>query len=285
MNIFKILLGVIVGVMASGPSFASPPLAVGDSFLVLETQSTLGGGSLTSNEVVYLGKQGVAQLLTLSVFDVNLGQTTYQPSTAGTYTYVPTPGNPNEATLTLNFDGADPLVLEFAGDTTGTVYYASNNFTGPHANSQFTLLLASPNTFLANVSNRVSLRPADTAISGFVIQGSAPRLVLIRCVGPTLANFGVSPTSTHPRLALFSGTGSDQIGTGQIWDNLPDYDAQAMAWIFGFVGAFPLKAGSNDVAFFGLLSPGDYTAQAFDSTAAATGGSALTEVYILPYSG
>ncbi len=86
MNIFKILLGVIVGVMASGPSFASPPLAVGDSFLVLETQSTLGGGSLTSNEVVYLGKQGVAQLLTLSVFDVNLGQTTYQPSTAGTYT-------------------------------------------------------------------------------------------------------------------------------------------------------------------------------------------------------
>ena len=51
------------------------------------------------------------------------------------------------------------------------------------------------------------------------------------------------------------------------------------------VGAFPLVSGSNDVAFFGVMSPGVYTAQASDSKVTAAGGSALTEVYILPYSG
>jgi hypothetical protein len=58
-----------------------------------------------------------------------------------------------------------------------------------------------------------------------------------------------------------------------------------MSWIFAMAGAFALQPGSKDVAYFSVLSPGVYTAQSFDTTAPATGGSALTEVYILPYSG
>ena len=121
------------------------------------------------------------------------------------------------------------------------------------------------------------------------IQGGGTRLVLVRVVGPSLAQFGVSPLSGSPQLGVFQGTGTLQIATGQKWDsgsmNTQGYDAEAMSWIFSMVGAFPLVSGSNDVAFFGVMSPGVYTAQASDSKVTAAGGSALTEVYILPYSG
>ena len=150
---------------------------------------------------------------------------------------------------------------------------------------RFRSFLRRKNTFLTNVSNRVTLRPNDTAISGFVIEGNTQRLVLVRTVGPTLAEFGVSPVSAHPNLKLFSGIEANLIASGQPWGSGTTYDAQAMGWIFGIAGAFQLKTGSNDVVYFGVLDPGAYTAEAFDPTVGVEGGSALTEVYILPYSG
>jgi len=57
-----------------------------------------------------------------------------------------------------------------------------------------------------------------------------------------------------------------------------------MNWIFSIAGAFPLNANSNDQVFFGMLPPGAYTVQVSDTTVGAGGGTALIEVYILPYS-
>jgi hypothetical protein len=276
----RVLRTLILALLCSGavcPLSAGPPASVGASFLNL---SGVGPFGLSYTYLFYLGADGTCrQLLTRSTFDGNI---LYNPSQSGTYTYLPTPGNTAEATLTTILSGTSTTyVLEYNGDTSGFV--ASG---GPLVeSSDFTFLLATPNTFLTNVSNRVSLRPADVAVTGFVISGSSKRLVLIRAVGPTLAQFGVSPVALDPALNLFSGIGTDVIASGQAWGSVTGYDTQSLAWIFGIAGAFPLESGSSDQVYFGLLAPGTYTAQVQNAASGAMGGSALTEVYILPYSG
>jgi hypothetical protein len=270
----NILVCIVLGYCGATVCWASPPAQVNDSFF---RTTLVGPFGISDDALYYLAQDGTCELLVQKLtFDNNL---TYSPSQSGTYTYVPTPGSPNEATLTVNLAAMSTAnVLTFTGDTYGTMT-ANAGF------ASFSIYLASPNTFLKNVSNRVTLRSADTAVTGFVIDGAASKLVLIRTVGPTLAEFGISPVSGNPMLNLFSGIGTDQIASGQPWSSATGYDPQAMSWIFGIAGAFQLEPGSNDVVFFGLLSPGSYTAQATDSTTGTKGGSALTEVYILPYSG
>jgi len=107
--------------------------------------------------------------------------------------------------------------------------------------------------------------------------------VLVRAIGPGLAQFGVGPVSARPSLSIFAGASPE--ASGQPWGAFSGYDSQAMGWIFQLAGAFPLQAGSNDAVFFGLLGPGAYTAQVQDSTSGAAGAAALVEVYILPFSG
>jgi hypothetical protein len=260
-------LGVVSEVLAS------PPVQVGNSFFF---KSTAASDGIRQEYVYYLAKDGTCeQLQFMNESEAEGMVPIYAPSHSGTYTYVQTPGNPLEATLSINGAGINNVFfLEFEGDTWGY------SLLGP-----FSLFLASPNTSLTNVSNRVTLRPTDAAITGFVIEGSAPRLVLIRTVGPTLTQFGVSPVCGNPKLNLFSGSEAGQIASGQPWGSVTGYDAQAMSWIFAIAGAFQLKAGSTDVVYFGILAPGIYTAQAIDATTGDLGASALTEVYILPYSG
>jgi hypothetical protein len=288
MKTLKILSCIGLAILAApaskalGSAPALPPASVGNSFVSLNWYF-MGNGS---SELLYLGSDGTCKQLSDGINDGAGLAPKYQPSQAGTFTYVPTAGNPDEATLTITTAaGSTAYILEFTGDTSGFLSAPGLGSFPIIGSSGFSFLLATPNTFLTNVSNRVTLRPTDTAVTGFVIEGTASRLVLIRTVGPTLAQFGVSPVSANPMLNLLSGTGTDLIASGQHWGSVTAYDAQAMGWIFGIAGAFPLLSGSNDVVYFGMLSPGIYTAQSSDSTTPASGASALTEVYVLPYSG
>jgi hypothetical protein len=284
MNPFRRFCFMLLGLGAASASLASPPTQVGDSFFFFATSlpSTLSTGP---SGVIYLASDGTCELLSTATgnrtpFNPTL-ITTYGSSLSGTYTFVPTPGTPGAATISFNFAGGSPipspLTIEFADETSGNSVGFPEVF--------FAFMLASPNTFLSNVSNRVNLRSSDSAISGFVVEGSLPRFVVIRTVGPSLAQFGVSPVSANPQLSLFSGTGTDQIASAQKWSSMTALDAQAAGWIFAIAGAFPLLANSNDVAIVGLLNPGVYTVHSNDSTVGSNGGASLTEVYILPYSG
>jgi hypothetical protein len=294
MKWFKLLAAVALAHVASSLSHAQAPTTIGDSFLSFRYDTSNLG--LTGTGVFYFGTDGTFRQLALYIDNPGIGDSLYDTSHTGTYTYTPSASDPNQATLTLSV--AQPtlyqgyyMTVEYSGPTTGTISYAPQGQYGPmyYAQGTFSQLIHLQNNFLVNVSNRVTLRTGDAAISGFVVQGGGTRLVLVRVVGPSLAQFGVSPLSGSPQLGVFQGTGTLQIATGQKWDsgsmNTQGYDAEAMSWIFSMVGAFPLVSGSNDVAFFGVMSPGVYTAQASDSKVTAAGGSALTEVYILPYSG
>jgi hypothetical protein len=52
-------------------------------------------------------------------------------------------------------------------------------------------------------------------IAGFIVQGSAPKRVLIRAIGPSLANFGVPDALANPRLELHDTTNT--IGMNDDW--------------------------------------------------------------------
>ncbi len=111
-------------------------------------------------------------------------------------------------------------------------------------------------------------------IVGFNITGNGPKNLLIRAVGPSLAQFGVTGTLADPQLAIFN-SGGTQTNQNDDWGS-----SAALTATFDSVGAFRLPAASKDAALSVTLQPGSYTAQV--SGAANTTGVALAEIYELP---
>ena len=122
---------------------------------------------------------------------------------------------------------------------------------------------------LVNVSarNRVN-GSSEPLIAGFTVVGNAPRTILIRGVGPTLASFGVLGALSDPRLELYSG--ATKINENDTW-------ATSLSATFGAVGAFALIPGGRDAALLVTLAPGGYTVQV--SGVGGATGDALIELY------
>jgi hypothetical protein len=113
-------------------------------------------------------------------------------------------------------------------------------------------------------------------IAGFVIGGSGPCTVLIRAVGPTLANYGVTGVLADPKLTLYAG--STQTAENDNWSDATN--ASAISTAATTVGASVLASGSKDAAILVTLQPGIYSAKV--SGIANTTGVALVEVYEAP---
>lgn len=121
---------------------------------------------------------------------------------------------------------------------------------------------------LSNVSIRTTVAANAVVNPGFFINGTQAQTVLIRAVGPGLAQFGVTGVVADPTLELFSG--ATKIGENDNWSG-----AQAST-LAAQVGAFPLTAASNDAVLVANLAPGAYTVQARGKTG---GGDILIEIY------
>jgi hypothetical protein len=125
---------------------------------------------------------------------------------------------------------------------------------------------------LTNVSARSQVGAgSDTLIAGFNISGTGLRTLLIRAVGPTLGEFGVTGALMDPKLELFGPA-------GKIHEN-DNWDAGARS-TFSRVGAFDLAPNSRDAVLLVTLPPGSFTAQV--SGVGNATGVALIEVYELP---
>ncbi len=126
---------------------------------------------------------------------------------------------------------------------------------------------------LVNVSARNLVGTGDNIlITGFVVDGSVAKTLLIRAVGPTLAGFGVPGTLVDPKLEIYNASGT------KIVEN--DNWSATLATTAASVGAFALEAGSRDAALLVTLPPGAYSAQV--SGIANGTGEALVEVYEVP---
>jgi hypothetical protein len=116
------------------------------------------------------------------------------------------------------------------------------------------------------------VQPGDNVgIGGFIITGSAPKHVLLRAIGPSLAQFGVPNVLADPVLELHGPAGFVTI-TDDNWMDDPVQKAAIIA-----TGIPP----TNDLesAIDTTLAPGSYTAIVRGN--GNTSGVALVEVYDL----
>jgi len=145
-----------------------------------------------------------------------------------------------------------------SGMAVGTCTIAANQAgnstysTAPQVTQSFAVVLAGSIARLANLSTRGQVQTGDNVmIGGFIIGGSSPKKVLVRAVGPNLANFGVTGVLANPMLQL--NAGSTVVASNDDWQS----DATAAAAITA-TGLAP--ADPKESAILATLNPGAYTA-------------------------
>ena len=129
-------------------------------------------------------------------------------------------------------------------------------------------LVAVPPTNLLNISTRLRVGSGENAlIGGFIITGSEAKRVIIRAIGPSLAQQGVAGALENPTLQLFDGAG-DPITSNDNWKD----DQQAE------IEATTIPPGNDlESAIVRTLQPGNYTAVVRGKD--DTNGIGLVEVY------
>jgi uncharacterized delta-60 repeat protein len=132
--------------------------------------------------------------------------------------------------------------------------------------------------FARNFSTRLVLGTGEfVLIGGFIVDGTAPKKVMIRGIGPSLATAGVPTPSADPRLSLRDSSGAEiarndnwrqtQIGGVITSDQASEIQASGLA-----------PKSDSEAAMIVSLAPGQYTAIVED---AAGQGTALVEMYDL----
>lgn len=120
-----------------------------------------------------------------------------------------------------------------------------------------------------NISVRARAGTAvGNPIPGFVLSGETTKPMVIRAVGPTLADFGVTGVLADPTLSLIQN--GSTLGTNSQWQATDTTK-------FNEVGGFPLVADSNDAALVVDLDAGSYTTPV--ATSGNDEGVVLLEVY------
>jgi sugar lactone lactonase YvrE len=181
----------------------------------------------------------------------------------------------------LAFDSAGNLFVADAG--IGNIF----KFTPGGIRSTFASGLSDPiflafepprQATLGNISTRVQVGTSDRVmIAGFIVQGSSPKMVLIRAIGPSLTNFGVPNVLANPQLELHNANSliarNDNWQTTQIGGIITSNQVAEIR-NSGLAPSNPLES-----ALIATLPPGNYTAivRGVNNTT----GIALAEVYDL----
>lgn len=186
----------------------------------------------------------------------------------GPYTGAALPGSQQYGILEINDNGGPSVQCRFLGMRAGEGAKLSYIFgtTSPVTGSDQALVNIST---LARV-----VAGDDMLVSGFVISGKVTRNVLIRAIGPTLAEFGLTDALEKPLLSVYRG--DKLIASNEAWGT--ENTANRLSEAFDRAGAFRLgDRTSRDAALLLKLAPGSYTLQV--KSADGSPGAALVEVY------
>ena len=142
-------------------------------------------------------------------------------------------------------------------------------------------LSAGDGSRFVNISTRGLVGPGDSQmIAGCTVAGSGNKRLLIRGVGPTLAQtFGVPGTLPNPTLTLFDSA-SRAIASNDDWSN--SSQTNQVRDLAAASGAFVLPEGGVDASLVTLAAPGNYTAVVGPNHGTALTGVALVELYETP---
>jgi len=132
-----------------------------------------------------------------------------------------------------------------------------------------------PRPRLANLSSRGFIGSDENIlIVGVVVNDTAGKQYLARAVGPALTGFGVAGALAQPVLRILDSRGRE-LARNSAWETGPDADD--IADLTKFVGAFPFAKGSKDAALLARLPAGQFTLQISSATTGT--GVGLAELY------
>jgi hypothetical protein len=134
-------------------------------------------------------------------------------------------------------------------------------------------------SILGNISTRGFVQTGDNVmIGGFIVQGTGPKTVIIRAIGPSLTQYGVPNVLANPTLELHNGTGA-LIASNDNWQNTIIGGIITSDQVGAIQNSGHVPKQPSESAIIATLPPGNYTAivRGVNSTT----GVALVEVYAL----
>ena len=106
-------------------------------------------------------------------------------------------------------DGRESAIIaELPGGNYTAIVRGVNNTMGVALVEVYDLS-AETNSILGNISTRSFVQTGDNVmIGGFIVQGTAPKRVIVRAIGPELTQYGVPNAMANPTLEVHDGTGA-----------------------------------------------------------------------------
>jgi hypothetical protein len=176
----------------------------------------------------------------------------------------------------LSATSADSAILQSLGAGAYTAQLSGvGGTTGVGLTELYDADTGLPSMRLINISARGQVGTGgNILIAGFVISGNTSETVLLRGIGPSLAQFNLTGVLSNPQISLFDSTGK-QIDSNTVWGG-----SSTLSTTFSQVGAFSIPSTSADSALLENLPPGSYTVHL--SGASNATGMGLIEVYEVP---
>jgi hypothetical protein len=159
------------------------------------------------------------------------------------------PGDPRESAIIADLP---------AGKYT-TIVRGVNNLTGVALVEVYDLSPEASST-LGNISTRSYVQHGDNVmISGLIVQGTQPKRVILRAIGPDLSQYGVSNTLADPTLELHDHTGA-LIASNDNWQHTAIGGIITTDQVCDIFKTGLAPADPNESAIIATLPPGNYTA-------------------------
>lgn len=132
-------------------------------------------------------------------------------------------------------------------------------------------ILLTPAPMLGNISTRLFVQTGDNVlIGGLIVSGTGPKKAILRALGPTLTNFGITNALGNPVLELRDSSGA-LITSNDNWGDAANKEA--------IIASGLAPPNTLESAILTSLSPGNYSAVVRGANNAT--GVALVEVYDL----
>jgi hypothetical protein len=178
------------------------------------------------------------------------------------------PGDPAESAIIANLPaGKYTAIVRGVNDTMGVGLVEVYD------------LDSAASSILGNISTRSFVQTGDNVmIGGFIVQGTQPKRVIVRAIGPELTQYGVPNALPNPTLELHDATGA-LIASNDNWQTTIIGGIITSTQVTDIQNSGYAPTDGRESAIIGDLPAGNYTAivRGLNNTT----GVALVEVYDL----